>query len=351
MGITVTLEYVHSFTDRTGKPRHYYRRHGKRTPLPGVPGSREFMDAYAAALAEQRPPVVRRPEPVAHSFADLARHYYGSGDYRALSISSRANYRGVIDRFLVEHGHRLPEQMRPEDVDKILLAYADRPGAGAVLLKRIRTLVHFGVNPLRWFTVDPTQGIKPGHTPTEFHTWTEDEIAQFEARWPVGTRQRLAFTLALYTGQRGSDVHRMTWGDIAGDLIRVAQRKTKTRLAIPLHPVLAGLLATTKRSQVAILTTAYGRAFTLKGYGQMMSAAITGARLPTECKAHGLRKAAARRLAEAGATEKQIGALTGHKTLAEIERYTRAADQERLAREGLRRQLASEQAAVKFATG
>lgn len=350
MGTTVALEYVHTFTDRTGKVRRYFRLHGKRTPLPGLPGSREFMDAYAAMLARQAPPVERRPEAVPRSFADLAKHYYGSGKYRGLAVSSRANYRRVIDHFLEKHGHRLAGQMVASDIDLILGDYAGRSGAGAVLLKRIRTLVHYGIKPLGWLTADPTLGADAGHTATEFHTWTEDEIAQFERRWEVGTRQRLGFALALYTGQRGSDVHRMTWGDVAGDLIRVAQRKTKTRLAVPLHPELAAILAGTKRSQVAILTTAYGLPFSVKGYGNMMSTAIGAAGLPTECKAHGLRKAAARRLAEAGATEKQIGAVTGHKTLAEIERYTRAADQERLAREAIRKQVASE-AARKFATG
>jgi integrase len=52
---------------------------------------------------------------------------------------------------------------------------------------------------------------------------------------------------------------------------------------------------------------------------------------------HGLRKAACRRLAEAGATEKQIAAISGHKSLNEVARYTRAADQERLARDAMRK--------------
>jgi hypothetical protein len=69
----------------------------------------------------------------------------------------------------------------------------------------------------------------------------------------------------------------------------------------------------------------------------MISAAIREAGLPGRCKAHGLRKAAARRLAEAGCSASEIAAITGHKTLAEVERYTRAADQERLARQAIQR--------------
>ena len=67
----------------------------------------------------------------------------------------------------------------------------------------------------------------------EIHTWNEQEIALFEKRWPEGSRERLAFALLLYTGQRSSDVHQMSWTDIVGDTIRVAQRKTAAKLSIP----------------------------------------------------------------------------------------------------------------------
>jgi integrase len=82
---------------------------------------------------------------------------------------------------------------------------------------------------------------------------------------------------------------------------------------------------------MVILTTAFNRPFSSAGYGNMMADAIATAGLPDRCVLHGLRKAAARRLAEAGCTEKEIAAVTGHKTLKEVARYTRAADQKRLA--------------------
>lgn len=47
--------------------------------------------------------------------------------------------------------------------------------------------------------------------------------------------------------------------------------------------------------------------------------------------AHGLRKACARRLADAGATAHEIASITGHKTLAEVQRYTAAANRKTLA--------------------
>jgi len=76
-----------------------------------------------------------------------------------------------------------------------------------------------------------------------------------------------------------------------------------------------------------------------------MSDAIRKAGLPPYCKAHGLRKAAARRLAEAGCSTQEIMAVTGHKTLSEVERYTRAAEQERLNAAAMAKQLENKKVA------
>ena len=128
----------------------------------------------------------------------------------------------------------------------------------------------------------------------------------------------------------------MTWADIVNDSIRVAQQKTAAKLTIPIHDALSRVLSTATRNYATTLVTAYGEQFPVKGFGQMISAAIHEAGLPERCKAHGLRKAAARRLAEAGRSASEIAAITAHKTLAEVERYTRAADQERLARQAIK---------------
>ena len=127
------------------------------------------------------------------------------------------------------------------------------------------------------------------------------------------------------------DVARMAWTDVAGNAINVVQVKTGARLTIPLHPNLAAALRAWPRKHVVILTTAFNKPFTYAGYGNMIADAIAAAALPDRCVLHGLRKAAARRLAEAGCTEKEIAAVTGHTTLKEVARYTRAADQKRLA--------------------
>src|ERR1039457_7036362 len=137
----IRLKYVHAFRDRTGRMRYYFRRNGKRTALPGLPGSGEFMDAYAAQLNNPPKLVGQRPIAAPGTFAALAIRYYGSPQYLRLSATSRSNYRRVIDGFLEEHGHRRIDQMTREHVDIVIGKMADKPGAGIVLLKRIRTLI------------------------------------------------------------------------------------------------------------------------------------------------------------------------------------------------------------------
>ena len=333
----IRLKYVHAFRDRMGRMRYYFRRHGKRATLPGLPGSDEFMAAYAAQLREMPKQVEPRPKAAPGTFAALAIRYYGSPQYQSLSTTSRGNYRRVIDGFLEEHGHRQAHQMTREHVDIIIGKMANKPGAGIILLKRLRTLIRYAMA-LGWTDRDPTAGVK-AYRSKEIHTWNEDEITAFEKHWPEGSRERLAFALLLYTGQRGSDVHRMLWTDIVGDTIRVAQQKTAAKLNIPIHASLSRLLAIANPDQATtLIATAYSKPFSVKGFGNMMSSAIRSAGLPRRCKPHGLRKAAARRLAEAGCSASEIMAITGHKTLAEVERYTRAAEQERLARQAIKRQ-------------
>jgi enterobacteria phage integrase len=327
----IHLRYVDRFIDRHGHTRHYFRRPGgKRISLPGLPGSDEFMGVYKAALAGQDAPAVEpkvRGEP--GTFSRLTAQYFLSPEFLRLRTRTQHVYRLVIERFLVEHGHRRVAEMRRDDVKKIMALKAATPGSANDLLKKIRTLIKFAID-TGWRTDDPTLRIKT-FPEYEFHTWTEDEIVQYEERWPISSRERTAFALHLYTGQRRSDVARMAWTDVADNAINVVQAKTGVRLTIPLHPNLSVALRAWPRKHVVMLTTASNKPFSTAGYGNMMADSIAAAGLPDRCVLHGLRKAAARRLAEAGCTEKEIAAVTGHTTLKEVARYTRAADQKRLA--------------------
>src|SRR5262249_498209 len=121
--------------------------------------------------------------------------------------------------------------------------------------------------------------------------------------------------------------------------IRVVQQKTGAPLTIMVHPELRRSFEACPSAHLTAIVTAYGAPFSIKGFGQFMSDAIRQAGLPLSCRAHGLRKEAARRLAEAGCREHEIMAVTGHKTLSEVERYTRAAEQERLNAAAMAKQL------------
>jgi integrase len=139
---------------------------------------------------------------------------------------------------------------------------------------------------------------------------------------------------------RRSDVVELGPQHVSAGKISVRPQKTQgttnKRLKIPLHRDLAAAIAATPTGHLAFLTTAHGRQFTAAGFGNWFRDQVDAAGLPARCAAHGLRKAAASRLADAGATAHMIQAVTGHATLAEVQRYTLAADQERLAEEAIR---------------
>jgi integrase len=170
-----------------------------------------------------------------------------------------------------------------------------------------------------------------------FHSWTDAEIAQFEKHHPVGSRPRLALALLLFTGQRRSDVVSMGRQHIrdavidgkATQLLHVKQQKTGAELDIPVLAPLAAIIAETP-TDMTFLTTQFGKPFTAAGFGNWFREQCNAARLP-HCSAHGLRKAAARRMAEWGFTAHEIAAWTGHLSLREVVRYTKGADQKRLA--------------------
>jgi integrase len=330
----IKLRYVNEYRDRHGKRRRYFRRPGSRSiPLPGLPGSIEFMSAYQAALAVKAPPPPSPRHVIAGSLAAIVAGYLRSADFVNLSPTSQYSYQLALKPILAAHGHRLVR-----DLPKIAARHiveeigATRPGMAnltrAVLSKVMAYAIETGVR-----SDNPFAGLKPYRLGT-YHTWTDAELAQFERRWPLGTRERLSFALLLYTGQRGGDVVKMLRSDIVDGRIRVAQDKarkgTTNELLIPIHPALArALQAGPVVGMQHIITDARGRP--LRSLTELIEKAVKGAGLPPRCVAHGLRKAALRRLAERGGTTKEIAAVSGHRSLSEIERYTARADQARLA--------------------
>jgi integrase len=330
-------KYVHGFIDRHGKPRFYFRRRGfKKVALPGLPWSPEFMAAYEAALAGQ-PYEVGSARTRPGTIRAVALSYFDSVAFRSLKPITQSTYRNIISRFCEEadkegrnHGDKAAATLKREHVVKLMAARAMKPESANGLRKALRAMMKHAVE-IGLRADDPTRDVKAIRVKSDgYHSWTDAEIAQFEERHPKGSRGCLAFALLLHTGQRRSDVVRMGRQHIRDEMLHVRQAKTGAELAIPVHPALGAIIADTPTDHLTFLTTAFGRPFTAAGFGNWFREQCNAAGL-SHCSAHGLRKAAARRLAEAGCTEHEIAAITGHASLREIARYTKGADQKRLA--------------------
>jgi integrase len=334
------LRYIDTFRDsKTGKRVYYFRRpRGPRVRLPDDPNTKEFREAYEAALANSVGHKARVSLRQPGTFDWLIEKYIESVAFARKANSTRYASRRAIERYIHDEdlGHRKFCDLKRHHVERMMTKRIATPGAANDLRKKFRTLMKFAIQN-GWLDKDPTFGIEK-FKEGEHHTWTEEEIDQFQARWHVGTRERAAFGLLLYTGQRLGDVRKMVWSDVDRDRqIRVAQSKTGAKLAIPLHAELRAALNAIPREHVSILTTNFGRAFSDKGFGNWMADRIAMAGLPDRCVTHGLRKAAARRLAEAGCSTREIMAITGHTTSQMVDHYTKSAEQERMAESAMQR--------------
>jgi len=328
-------KYVQAWVDREGRSHHYFRRRGfPRIPLPGVPWSPSFMATYEQAMATMPPPIgAAKTKPGSLSAVLVA--YYGSQSFRGLAAGTQALWRPILERWRAQDGDK-PMAMLPKEY---IVRHLDgmKPHAARNWLKATRHVIAYCIE-RGLMRHDPTVGIKrkvprsDGH-----HTWSEDEIAQFEAAHPVGSKARLALALGLYTAQRRGDVIRMGRQHIKDRVFSVTQEKTGARLAIPVHPELQAILDATSSGQLTFLTTKNGKSHGADSFSDHFRAWCDAAGLPQRCTFHGLRKAALTRLADAGCSAHEIAAISGHKSLKEVERYTAAADQARLARNAMTR--------------
>ena len=346
---TFRLRYVQAWADREGRAHFYFRRAGfPRMRLPGLIGSTEFMAAYQAALGSEPEPIGASKRSPAGSVSAAIASYYQCRSFNALAPSSQAVRRFVLEAFRREHGDKQIAAMPKKFIAAMLAAMT--PTAAKNWLKGIKALVAHCID-IDMLKEDPTLGIRlrpirgDGH-----HTWTEDEIAQFEAHHPIGSRERLAFALGLYSGQRRGDVIRMGRQHVRGGLLHVVQEKTGKALAIPIHAELQIVLDAVPLTQMTFLQTLRGKPFDGHTFTAWFIAAGAKAGLSSDCTFHGLRKAACRRLAEAGCTVHEIASISGHQTLREVERYTKAADQARLALAAMARQAMTQRQAKKKAS-
>jgi enterobacteria phage integrase len=265
----------------------------------------------------------------------LVESYLTGAAYISLRPTTKKGYASRIEHLRVQHGHRSVKGLtRERIITGILQPFAKKPGAAFATIKMLRILMRHAIN-IGWLSHDPSTGIKRAKI-NRIRSWTEEEIATYRNRWPLGTMQRTALELFLSTGQRRSDVVRMAWSHItAHNKISVTQQKTGRKLLIPLHRDALVALTAAERKHIAIFVTAFGKPFTVDGFSQWMRDAIDAAGLPLEVQPHGLRKAAGRRMAEAGASANMIMAVLGHVTMSEAQKYCDEADQVALAEQAV----------------
>lgn len=337
--VNVDLPFVDIRRDRNGRPKYYYfRRNGRLWPLPADPSSSEWMaeyqrlkamtDAEVAAV-----PVDRRSYPRG-TFGALVADFLASGQYKTKSPRTKAEYKRVCELLSKEHGHKRVSHIERRHVRQMRDAKAETPGAANTILRMLKILLNFAVDD---DLIASSPAAKMKELPVgEWRAWTDEECAKFIKQWAPGTMQRRAYALALYTGQRKRDQITRTRAHRKDGGLYVVQSKTGEELWIPEHRELTAELA---RGVVGIdtllVTPTQGKPFDEVYYGAWFADAIEVAGLSDDCVLHGLRKTAARTLAELGLSEETIKAITGHVSSRMVAKYVKGANQKRLAKEAM----------------
>jgi integrase len=324
--------HVHAVTKRpSGRVYYYFAKHRStdreagRVRLPDNPASPEFWAAYAE-LMQLPPPTPRRTDLV----QDLATAWQASPEWAQMSPRTRQEWTRLV-RVIVHGWGDLPvANIKPQHVLGFRDQFASKPATANNLMRVLRSMLAWSV-PRGWRGDVPFDGVRlltggAGYAPWP---WDVIEAARVELRpdlwWAVA--------LALYTGQRLSDVLQMRWNAInAAGLLAVKQGKTGKDLLIPLHRDLRSVIETIPRKALTILTSAEGRPWGADGNGFQTTwhkhkpAAVRERGLVF----HGLRKSAVVTLLEAGCTDAEVAAITGQ-SRAMVEWYAKQVNQQRLA--------------------
>lgn len=312
---TIRLKGVNKITKRLADGSRrvywYFGRGRDAVRLDGAPGTAEFHASYTAALAPSGKPAA------AGTLAVLLAGYRAA-HFPALADKTRLDY----DRHLAairEKFATLPlAALDDRKVRGVFLKWRDAVGRDngnrqadyrmAVLAAALAWAADRGMiarNPL-----ERRGRLYKGASRVD-QLWTLDHEAMFYAHAPA--HLHLALTLALWTGQRQGDLLALPWGAYDGTTIRLRQSKTGKRVAIPVGGPLKVVLDAAARRATIILTTEAGTPWTSDGFRASWRAACHRAGIVGRTF-HDLRGSAATRLAEAGCTELEIAAITGHST-------------------------------------
>lgn len=353
----IRLNYIIKEKDRHGNVRVYFRKKpGPRIRIREPIGTPEFLAAYNAALAgrdyrpePKRPALLHRPGQ--GTLAWLVAQYYASPEFRMLGPTTQRTRQRILEKLCMRtddaakptYGERPYALLEARHVRKMRDAEADRPEAANGILKSLRPMFAWALEAqMPGLRFNPARDVPTIKTGSEgHHSWTIDDVEMFESRHKIGTQARLALALLLYTGQRRSDIVRFGELMVKDGWLSFRQWKNRDRnpvdMTLPLLPALRDVIdVTSPIGTQTWLVTSYGKPYSIAGFGNKFREWCDEAGL-SHCSAHGLRKATATRLAELGASEREIMAVTGHRSAAEVDRYTRAARQKILARSAMDR--------------
>lgn len=335
--VEVRFQYLIADIDKNGNVRRYVRRPGcKKVRLRERFGTPEFVQEYLRAMegSKGKEKGNRAGKAAENSLQWLVNRYYTSTTFKELGDETQKVRRRILDNLCDKHGAIGFVDIRAANIRVAMDSVRDRPEAANGYLKALRGLFKFAVE-REYLTADPSAGIKKiRHKTDGHHTWTIEEVRQYEARHPVGTKARLALALLLLTGQRRGDVVRMGRQHVEDGFLRVVQGKTREALQLPVLPALAEVIAKSPTGDLTYLVTQWGKPFTPAGFGNLFRQWCDQAGLK-HCTAHGLRKAGATVAAENGATDRQLMAMFGWRNAAQATVYTRKAENRRLTQAGM----------------
>jgi integrase len=340
-------KHVTAFYDRHGKERFRYRKGAINRYLRAPCNSPEFKEDLRAARCVEPPRMIRSD---IGTVGDLIARYYASATFQKAGPARQKVVRGILEGFRAEFGKDMVSGFRFDHIEAILLAKAGKRQAGKRIIggpvaavnlhKQLKRLFRYAVK-LGLIATNPAElaeGVKPQKGGR--HPWSEEQIAAYRKRHPLGTKARLAVETFLWTGLRLADGARFGPAHIKGGVIRYVQAKTGKELILPAAPqLLAAIEAMPAVGLTTFLVTDYGKPFSPDGLGNKMRQWCDEAGLP-DCTAHGLRKALARRSADLGATQQQLKAVGTWSNDAEVATYVAGADQAKLAENALSRVIA-----------
>jgi len=267
----------------------------------------------------------------------LVAQYERSAAYKQLRQITRDTYHNWMKRLVNDYGKldftKLERRHVRGDLDKI----SSSPSVHNARLRAWRQILNFAVE-RDLIATNPASGIKKLKEGAGHRDWPDTVVDQYRAHWRLGTRERLHFDVFRETGQRLRDVAVMTDEHLKVGEIWLTQSKTSSEMVIPITKALSTSITMTERTSNYLVETIAGNPYAPKSLSNIMAKRFRDAGIPAGYSVHGLRKAKLRTGAERGMTENELMALSGHKTPAELERYTKGRDQRRLAKQAIKKE-------------